>query len=79
MTSPSQRCSELRTRSSVAAASSSLFGAKTEGEEPAPEVGQHHALARRGEENLLDHVAHVVVAERQRGATVGRDGERIVE
>ena len=44
-----------------------------EREQAAAEVGPHHALARRGEEHLLDQVAQVVVGARARGPAAAVD------
>ena len=49
------------------AASSGLFGAKINLQQPAAEVRTVHAFARVGEEKFLDHVADVIVV-------VGRGG-----
>src|SRR5262245_57601159 len=50
-----------------------------EAEQPAAEVGPHHALAGRGEEHLLDQVAEVIVGAGRRGATAPVDVVREVD
>ena len=50
-----------------------------EREQPAAELGPHHALARRGEEHLLDQVAQVVVRVGSGGAAATVDVVREID
>ena len=61
ITSPSHCWSAPCTRNCVAAASSRAVGRKDQLEQPAAERRPVDALARRGEEHLLDHVPDVRV------------------
>ena len=57
----------------MVAASSGPLGSNTSAEQAAAEVRPHHALARRGEQHLLDQVADVVVGVGGRGAAAAVD------